>query len=122
MANQAIKYDPQVLDLTLYSGDGTEFRLVVTDSVGAPVPLTGSMLAQIRKARDSPDPPEMVFTIDLTNASEGIAIIKLTGSQTQQLAPAQKFNGVWDLQWTATGAEPVTLCQGKVECNPDVSH
>ncbi len=119
MAKQTITYDPQVLDLVLYAGDGTNFRLVVTDSAGAPVELTGTMLAQIRSTRDEIDPPDQVFNIDLTGASEGIAVLSLTGDQTQELG---KYSGVWDLQWTATDAEPMTICQGKVECNLDVSH
>ena len=111
MAKQSITYDPQILDLGLYAGDGTSFRLVVTDAAGAPVNQTGAMIAQIRTARDSPDPPVTEFTIDLSEAAEGIAALKLTGTQTQALG---KFSGVWDLQWTPTGEEPLTLCQGKL--------
>ena len=119
---KTITYDPQVLDLVLYAGDGTNFRLVVTDSANAPVPLTGAMIAQIRVDRSSPDPPLTSFNIDLDQAAEGIATLTLTGEQTQDLADGQKFAGVWDLEWTPLDEEPVTLCQGKVECNPDVSH
>jgi len=121
MAKQTITYEPQVLDLVLYAGDGVNFRLVVTDPVGAPLDLTGTMLAQIRSKRDEVDPPDAVFNIDLTQHAEGIATLTLTGDQTQSLAPTAKYSGEWDLQWTATDAEPVTLCQGKVECNVDVS-
>jgi hypothetical protein len=119
VAKQSITYDPQVLDLTLYAGDGANFRLVVTNGTGAPVNLTGSMLAQVRLTRDAPDPPDAIFSVDLSGAAEGIAVLELTGEQTQQL---DKYSGVWDLQWTATGEEPVTICQGKLECLPDVSH
>lgn len=122
MAKQALTYEPQVLDLSLYAGDGTSFRLVVKDALGAPIPLTGTMRAQIRAARNSPNPPKADFNIDLTDSANGIAVVSLTGDQTQLLAPSAPFSGVWDLEWTATDAEPMTLCQGKVECNPDVSH
>jgi hypothetical protein len=122
VAKQTITYDPQVLDLTLYAGDGANFRLVVTDTLAAPVNLTGSMLAQVRLARDSADPPDAVFSVDLTDAATGIAELSLTGEETQALAPTEKYTGVWDLQWTPTGVEPITLCQGKLECLPDVSH
>lgn len=118
MAKQTITYDPQILDLILYAGDGANFRLVVTDAEGAPVNLTGTMLAQVRLTRDSADPPSAVFNVDLTEAVDGIATLTLTGDQTQDLG---KYTGVWDLEWTATDQEPVTLCQGKVECLPDVS-
>lgn len=121
MAKQSITYEPQVLDLIFYAGDGVNFRLVVTDSLAAPIDLTGSMLAQVRSKRDEPDPPDAVFAVDLSLHAEGIAILSLTGEETQALAPITKYTGEWDLQWTATGEEPVTICQGKVECNPDVS-
>ena len=122
MAKPKITYIPQSLDLVLYAGDGTNFRLVVTDGNSAPVNLTGTMRAQIRKTRDEPDPPDAAFTIDLTRSAEGIVVLTLTGEQTQTLAITEKYSGAWDLEWTATDAEPMTLCQGAVECYPDVSH
>jgi hypothetical protein len=118
---QTITYEPQVLDLVLYAGDGANFRLVVTDPAGVPMNLTGSMKAQIREGRDTSDQMKASFTVDLTGAATGIAILSLTGAQTQALAPSDKFVGVWDLEWTATGKQPLTLCQGKVECLQDVS-
>lgn len=123
MAKQTITYVPQVLDLVLYAGDGAKFRLVVTDTAGAPVNLTGTMIAQVRVAREDVDPPKAEFTIDLSEATDGVATLELTGLQTHSLiTDAEKFIGVWDLEWTATDDEPMTLCQGKVECDPDVSH
>ncbi len=122
MAKQTINYSPQVLDLVLYAGDGISFSLTVTDSDSVPINLTGTMLAQIRTERDSMDPPSAQFDIDLDDAENGIAILRLTGDETQALVVGEeKFVGVWDLQWTASGDEPMTLCQGKVECAPDVS-
>lgn len=121
VAKQTITYNPQVVDLILYAGDGTNFRLVVTDPLGVPVDLSGTMIAQIRKTRDAPDPPDAEFAADLSNAVGGIAGLELTGDQTHQLAPVKEYAGVWDLQWTPTGTEPKTLCQGKVRCLPDVS-
>jgi hypothetical protein len=123
MAKQTITYVPQVLDLVLYAGDGVKFRLVVTDVAGAPVNLTGAMIAQVRHAREDADPADADFSIDLTEAALGVAILGLTGEQTHALVTSnEKFIGVWDLEWTAAGEEPMTLCQGKVECVPDVSH
>lgn len=122
MAKQKITYEPQVLDLTLYAGDGTSFTITVTDPALEPVNLTGTMIAQIRTARESVDPASADFEIDLTDAADGIAVLKLTGEQTHALISPEKFVGVWDLQWTPVGEEPITLCQGAVECLPDVSH
>jgi hypothetical protein len=122
MAKQKITYEPQILDLVLYAGDGTSFSLTVTDPDGVPINLTGSMIAQIRTARETVDPPSAEFTIDLTDAALGIAVLELTGAETHALITPEKFEGVWDIQWTPSGGEPMTLCQGKVECYPDVSH
>lgn len=116
-----INLSPQVLDLTLYAGDGVNFKLTVKDTLGAAVPLTGTMEAEIRIKRTDADPPVVAFTIDLSDSDNGIALLSLTGEQTQLLAPIKKFKGVWDLQWTPTGKEPRTLAQGKVVCLNDVS-
>lgn len=108
------------MDLVLYAGDGSSFKLKVTDCT-VPIALTGVILAQIRVERDTPDPPKVAFTVDMTNAATGEITLQLTGADTQSLVTTdEKFIGVWDVQWTATGWNP-TLCQGKVECMPDVS-
>ncbi len=122
MAKKTINYVPQSVDLILYAGDGTSFSLTVTDPDKVPINLTGTMLAQIRVERDSVDPPSAEFDIDLTNAANGVAVLELSGADTQALVVDDtKFVGVWDIQWTPTNGEPMTLCQGKVECMPDVS-
>lgn len=116
-----IDLSPAVIDLVLYAGDGVSFRLVVKDGDEVPVPLTGSMIAEIRVKRPDPDPASAEFAIDLTDAADGIVRLSLTGEQTQALAPTKDFKGVWDIQWTPDGAQPRTFCQGKVECGVDVS-
>lgn len=126
MARTIINLEPQFLDLVLYAGDGLSFSLAVTDAADAPINLTGTMLAQIRINRLDPGSPVDVFAVDLTQAALGIARLSLTGDQTQALSdstpPTEKFAGEWDLEWTPLGAEPITLCQGKIESVPDVSH
>ena len=125
-----IDLTPDVLDLVLYAGDGVRFRLVITDSAEAPVNITGTVKAQVRDKRGEVDlTPEGEFAVDLTDAATGIVVLSLTGAQTQDLydnwialfPTAKKFIGVWDVEWTPSGAEPRTLCQGKVECGPDVT-
>lgn len=117
---------PQVLDLALYAGDGVEFRLICTDNQTNPVPISGDVKAQIRVDRLSPDAPVVEFEADLTDSADGIILLSLTGAQTQDLmedpsTTKGKFVGVWDVQWTPTGDEARTLCQGKVECVADVT-
>lgn len=123
MAKKTISYIPQTLDLVLYAGDGAGIRFTIKDSDNKPLPLTGTMKAQIRLTREAIDPALATFAIDLADAAAGIALVSLTGVQTHSLISSEeKFVGIWDLQWTPTGSEPMTLCQGKVECFPDVTH
>lgn len=121
MAGQ-INLQPQVLDLALYAGDGVEFRLVCTNSAGAPIDVNGAVKAQVRVERLTEDPPLAQFAVNTTDAYQGIIILSLTGQQTQDLVGTSgKFSGVWDIQWTPSGKQPRTLCQGKVECVADVT-
>lgn len=122
----SINIQPPVLDLSLYAGDGVGFRLICTDEAGAPVPLTGTVEAQVRVDRLTDDLAIVEFGADLTNSGDGIVVLSLTGVQTQTLVdhPSSKngkFTGVWDVEWVGDSAEPRTLCQGKVECLPDVT-
>jgi hypothetical protein len=117
---------PQVLDLALYAGDGIRIRFTCKDSAGAPVDITGTVKAQIRVERLTPDPPITEFSSNLVDAYQGVVILSLTGVQTKSLldqptAAKGKFVGVWDVQWTPNASEPYTLCQGKVECVSDVT-
>jgi hypothetical protein len=126
MAKQKISYAPQVLDLILYAGDGNGIRMTIRDPANSVVNLTGTFIAQVRLTREAADPPDALFNIDSSQAAEGIILVYLTAEQTEALVsgldPGEKYLGVWDLEWTPTDAEPLTLCQGKVECYRDVSH
>ena len=121
MPTKKIDLSPQELDLVLYSGDGVKFRLVVTDKNNEPINLTGGIEAQIRSKRGEDVEPAAEFDVDLTDADTGIVVLSLTGDQTKALADTRAFAGFWDVQWTPSGEEPRTFCQGKVECNVDVS-
>jgi hypothetical protein len=127
MASQ-ISIQPPVLDLLLYAGDGISFKLICTDDADPPQPVnvTGAIAAQIRVDRLSGDPAIVEFSSDLAAADVGEIVLSLTGDQTQDLIEHPsvvkgKFTGNWDVQWTADGAQPRTLCQGKVECLADVT-
>lgn len=125
MAKQ-INSQPDVLDLILYAGDGIEFRMICTDGAGAPIDVSGEVKAQVRLERLTPDPPIVTFAVNAVDAYQGIITLSLTGDQTASLSQhesnkAGKFIGVWDIQWTPSGAQPKTLCQGKVECAVDVT-
>jgi hypothetical protein len=122
----SINLQPDVLDLSLYAGDGVDLRMVCTDSKGDELDLSGAVDAQIRIDRLDQVDPIAVFSVNTVDAYEGVVVLSLTGDQTRALSqdPSSKqgvFSGVWDVQWTKVGAEPRTLCQGKVECVADVS-
>lgn len=126
MAGQ-INLQPQILDLSLYAGDGVSFRLICTDKAGAPVDVTGAVDAQIRLNRSKEESSIVEFAAELVDAYQGIIVLSLTGAQTQALVDhpsvnsSGKFVGVWDVEWEPTGLEPRTLCQGDVECVADVT-
>jgi hypothetical protein len=122
----SIDLKPQVLDLSLYAGDGVEFRLICTDSDGDPLNVSGNITAQIRVDRSETSTAIVDFDANLVEADQGIVALSLTGDDTQALmmdpsVSKDKFQGVWDVQWTPSGQEPRTLVQGKVECVADVT-
>jgi hypothetical protein len=118
-----INLQPPALDLSLYAGDGISFRLICTNDDNQPVDVSGEVKAQIKLARGTGESSLADFATDMDSASDGIIGLSLTGDQTQELITdsSGKFTGVWDVQWTETGEEPRTLCQGKVECYADVT-
>lgn len=121
-----VNLQPKMLDLSLYAGDGLVLKLICKDNASVPIEVTGIVEGEIRLTRIAEDPPVVEFDINLDDAAEGIILVLLTGAQTRELsdhtsARSGKFKGFWDLQWTATASEPRTLCQGKVECLPDVT-
>jgi hypothetical protein len=116
---------PQSLDLSLYGGDGVELRMTVTDSQGQPVSLTpGAIDAQIRATRTA-NISIVSFAADLTDGATGVVILSLTGVQTESLhgstSPSERFTGVWDVQWTPSQGQPITLIQGNVTSSLDVT-
>lgn len=124
MAGQTLNFRPTVLNLLLYAGDGLSIKLTCKDKTGNPIDINGSVKAQIRLDRLHPDePPLASFTVSLVDAYLGIIALSLTGAQTLSLLEdgANKFTGVWDVQWTPSDLQIRTLVQGSVECVADVT-
>lgn len=124
MAGQSVDLRPAIVNLLLYAGDGFSIKLACADEDGAPIDITGSVMAQIRHDRLAPtDPPLAIFGVSLVDAYLGFVSVSLTGVQTQSLvAPgAANFEGTWDVQWNPPDREPRTLVQGLVECVADVT-
>jgi hypothetical protein len=120
MAKNKINRVPDSLDLALYAGDGVSIRLGVTTSGGAPLDIAGEMKAQIRQTKSAAEvAAEFEAVPDAENSS---VVISLTGEQTASLiANGESFRGVWDIQWHPTDGQPVTLIQGEVTCDADVT-
>ena len=126
---------PTQHNLSLYAGDGAELRMSVTTTetapdpsdppVQVPFPIDGEVTAQIRVQRV--DTTHIVdFVVDDAEFDDGIISLALSGEQTQSLVDASTsrdkiFNGQWDVQLVQTGSEPITLVQGTVKCQPDVT-
>jgi hypothetical protein len=122
MAAVKISLVPSELDLALYAGDGVSLIFTLNDSSGQPLNVTGTVTAQIRAVRS--DVSSVAdFAADLTGGAQGDVVLSLTGDQTADLIPAsfQQFRGVWDMQWTRNGGQPVTVLQGAITCDPDVT-
>jgi hypothetical protein len=112
---------PPTVNLTLYAGDGVAIRFTMVDTTGNPFPLDGLVTSQIKAKRTDPD-PLATWAVDGTGLPDGVIVLSLTGAQTEALLNNRNsFKGVWDLQFTPTGSEPVTLVQGTVECDADVT-
>lgn len=121
MAIPKISLLPDKLDLALYAGDGVSIKLTITDNAGTPIPVTEGITAQIRETRLDAE-ALADFNFDVNEFEPGIVILSLNGVQTASLITTEdKFKGVWDVQWQAENQEPITLVQGKVECDADVT-
>lgn len=116
-----IDLTPQNVDLELYAGDGASLKLVVADIDGNPIPIDGTVTAQIRSTRTDPT-VAAAWAVDLSQAAQGIIFLGLTGLQTADLVNGADFSGFWDVEWNPATQEPVTLMQGKVSCELDVTH
>jgi hypothetical protein len=126
MPPSPISLVPQVQDLKLYGGDSVDLQVSVSNGVAA-IDLTGAIDAQIRASRIDTEILAS-FAVDLSEATNGIAYLTLSGSQTAALHDpksdgvlVESFKGVWDCQWTPQDGEPVTILQGTVESGLDVT-
>lgn len=122
MPTPKISLLPDKLDLALYAGDGASIMLTVTDNLGVPVPIIpGVIRAQIRQDRLSVD-ALAEFNYNIDEATPNVVVLELYSAQTAALITDEDtFKGVWDVEWTKENQEPVTLAQGKVECDADVT-
>src|SRR4051812_31633143 len=110
---------PQVYDLHIYAGDAVTLDLELSNPDETPFDASGTIQAQIRKARNSPS-VSAAFSVNDDDAAEGKVTLSLTGAQTAALTSGvTRFKGQWDCQWTSPDEVPLTLVQGSIICDSD---
>lgn len=107
---------PSNFDLELYKGDYFPFRLLLKDSTGAPLNLTGyTARSQIRDYIDSTVVFEFATSIVPT---EGAVDIMLNSTTSSGLAPGSY---IWDVQLTNPDGNTRTYIAGDVKVYDEVT-
>ena len=117
-----IDLTPDTLDLVLYAGDGCDFQINFVDDTNTPINVSAwNWRAQIRKTRNSNN--FIPLTINTANSANGNIVVSISETITRELV-SQENNTVnqWDLESISVGSTaPVTVLQGTVYCNMDVT-
>lgn len=114
---------PACVDITgVRAGD----RNLVTATVvnhGAPMNLTGlTPLSQVRKKATDTGLPALIADVQIIDAATGRISLRWDGDAVATLlGGAAKWSGVWDLQFAASGEDPITYAAGKWSAETDVS-
>lgn len=88
----------------IYGGDGWSRTLTISQS-GTPVDLTDGWSGWKAQWRPTAGAQTVLdIDVDVTDAATGVLVLSLTGDQTGSMGG----DGVWDLEATPTGGEPVT--------------
>jgi hypothetical protein len=102
-----------VRDITFEAGDYYRLTITITDGTD-PIDKSGSDFdAVARTGRDVPVP----FTVDTTNAADGVIVISLTVDQTAQFASRALGRGTWKFR-ELVGGLPTTLLKGSIDAEP----
>lgn len=113
---------PAVLDIYLYAGDVGDFQINFKDVAGSSVPVNDkTWTAQIRKSRSSIEFIDL--EIDTHNSPYGSLIVKIPGEVSRTLSEGTwGKTSQWDIQCTdSEGGNPITVLQGTVYCDMDVT-
>ncbi len=94
---------PPVRDpIEIYMGDTYPHRLAFVDDEEAAVDVSASTFAaQIRLFGPSLGDPALTFTVDASDAADGIVMLTLSAAQTAQLTPGTTYS--MDVQRTTAG-------------------
>jgi len=117
-----IDVGPAKMDLLrIRAGDKNLFNVKLTDSSG-PINLTDSVLEA--QARKTPTDAAIAVSavISVIDATQGRFEMRWPGEAVRTaLAGAEKWSGVWDLQISNAGEDPVTLVAGVFTIESDVT-
>jgi len=118
-ASAVYAFDPGVYDVTMYAGEDFKLTLLLKDSTGAAMNLTGSTYAA--QFRSAPAPAGTVFATYSASAptpANGQIEVKLSRAQT---AINTGKAGMWDLRQTGTTGLVSYLLTGKAAVKPTVT-
>lgn len=118
-----VQFGPAVVDLVgVRAGDRNTMSVVVSQD-GAPLNLAGATVAAVaRKTITDPDPPALTAVVTVTDGAAGAISVSWPGAAVRTLlGTALKWDGVWDLQLTVGGQDPVTIAAGKISLEQDVT-
>jgi hypothetical protein len=104
-----IDLTPARVDITVTQGDDLTFQLVVNDSDGDPVTLTGDVFAQAR--RTFKDEDAVNFAVSTVG---NVATLSLTPTQTAGMLGTW----VWDADYVTSGVR--TIAAGELRVTPEV--
>lgn len=105
---------PAKRDLNLFQGDDYAHVVTFEDAAGAPFPMPGTYLAQIRLVYASA--VLATFTVDVTDQATGVLRLHLPAAVVASLPEAAR----WDLQRTSDGVVS-TLLYGAVNTQREVT-
>lgn len=105
---------PTEVNIDHYGGDTLTIRV----NIDAAVVAGRVWNAQVRTARTS---QAIAATFSIIEDGTG-ADVTLSSDDCKALSSRGRFTGVWDVQLSAAGADPVTtLAQGDLVIHPDVT-
>ncbi len=100
---------PARRDLNAYQGDDFVHEVRFVDSDGDPVSAVGRTFASQVRRRWSDTTVEASFSVDTSNAANGVVVFTLSAATTTGLEPGEYR---YDLQQTEAGRR-LTLLRGK---------
>jgi len=104
-------------NISIYKGDTYTHSVTIKDSANTAIDVSSrTYIAQVRQS-NAADTAEASFSVDTTDAANGVIVLSLTASQTGSLKSGTYY---YDLQETA-GIVITTLMYGDAVVTGDIS-